>query len=513
MPVTVNHTSPQRCNHLSSIAISVHIPCIAKATRSLTRNIRICTIFLRSVFLLVLSTLPLAFTAQAASSYHNAVQLNVDSITIDADQVPLQSILRQLVERGIVVNADPTINPPVSLHLQSVSLAEAVKALLRPVNHSVIWEENSEGGVYPLQVEVYAPGKRTNMQPMESLQLFQTTTHPETGALLVAGELLVKKKAAASAARFHNQMRDIGGRILEAYSATATYRVRFSADADIDRLVATTSALDSVQLVEPHYALTLPETVGQPVLPAGSTGRETSPTAQAVAVLDSGIATEMLANQWVASSYDAVTPFAHALDTSGHGTQMALIASGSVDPLGITGQGATSPVVAIRIFDRNGITSTFSVLRALDHAQANHARVVSMSWGTPAQSTFLQQAVQQAEQQDLILVAAAGNDPTGEPIYPAAYASVIGVGALQPDGTPWESSNFGAFVEVHAPGFAAFTLQDSSQSALHAGTSIATAYVAHTIAQFLDRQPHAPVAEVRTMLRSRFSSPRSLQSR
>jgi hypothetical protein len=101
-----------------------------------------------------------------------------------------------------------------------------------------------------------------------------------------------------------------------------------------------------------------------------------------------------------------------------------------------------------------------------------------------------------ADQQGLILVASAGNAPTGKPVYPAAYPSVLGVGALAPDGTPWKNSNYGSFVSVAAPGYAAFPVGYKGEAGLYAGTSIAAAYVANVISGWLTEHPAWGKADV-----------------
>ena len=79
---------------------------------------------------------------------------------------------------------------------------------------------------------------------------------------------------------------------------------------------------------------------------------------------------------------------------------------------------------------------------------------MSLSWGSETGSNFLENTLDYASSKDLIIVASAGNKPTGKPVYPAAYSSVIGVGALDPGGKAWENSNYGSFVMLYAPGFA-----------------------------------------------------------
>ena len=96
-----------------------------------------------------------------------------------------------------------------------------------------------------------------------------------------------------------------------------------------------------------------------------------------------------------------------------------------------------------------------------------------------------------AADKGLVLIAAAGNAPTGEPVYPAAYDSVIGVGALNPDGKAWEQSNHGDFVALSAPGLADLPVGYQGDPGVYAGTSIATAYVARRVAAILNQNPDA----------------------
>jgi hypothetical protein len=119
-----------------------------------------------------------------------------------------------------------------------------------------------------------------------------------------------------------------------------------------------------------------------------------------------------------------------------------------------------------------------------------------MSWGSENQSPMLEQVVNYATGNGLIMVAAAGNKPTGRPVYPAAYTNVIGVGALMPDGSVWDQSNYGTFVSVYAPGVANMPVGHNGDSGTYAGTSISTAYIAHRIAQILAETPDADIETI-----------------
>jgi hypothetical protein len=184
-------------------------------------------------------------------------------------------------------------------------------------------------------------------------------------------------------------------------------------------------------------------------------------------------------------------------DSLGHGTQMALIAAGVVKPSGVrSGTHTQSPIIPIRVFDDNGFTSNFTIMSSIDFALENGARVMSLSWGSETRSDFLESALDYARSKGLIVVASAGNEPTGKPVYPAAFPSVIGVGALAPDGKSWENSNYGDFVSVYAPGFATLPVGYKGDPGAYAGTSISAAYAANVIADYLSEHPEATSQEV-----------------
>jgi len=204
---------------------------------------------------------------------------------------------------------------------------------------------------------------------------------------------------------------------------------------------------------------------------------------------------------------DVLSPNVEISDTLGHGTQMALIATGLIEPYGTGVQSSESysPIIAIKAFDENGFITDFNIMESIDFALENHAKVMNLSWGTETNSAFMEKAFEYASSKGLIVVAAAGNEPTGNPVYPAAYPTVIGVGALDPHGTKkWVNSNYGSFVTFYAPGFANMPVGYNGEPGIYAGTSISTAYVANSISGFLSQNPSATTQEVLEFLNTKY---------
>jgi hypothetical protein len=222
-----------------------------------------------------------------------------------------------------------------------------------------------------------------------------------------------------------------------------------------------------------------------------------------VAVLDTGLTMGVGPDGFVIASLDAVIPSQPISDDLGHGTQMALLASGLVSPIGTdTEDEGQIPVVAIRTMDDNGYTTDFTILKGIDFAIDSGARVMSLSWSSEMQSGFLEIILENAASKGIIIVASAGNEPTGQPVYPAAYPSVIGVGAEYHSGKVWEQSNYGSFVELYAPGFAVLPVGYKGGPGIYGGTSISTAYTANRIADYWSKHPGSSVQQIKDAVKN-----------
>jgi hypothetical protein len=86
-------------------------------------------------------------------------------------------------------------------------------------------------------------------------------------------------------------------------------------------------------------------------------------------------------------------------------------------------------------------------------------------------------AMDYVAQNGVSLYASAGNENTGEPIFPAGFDNVTAVGGLNPQGDTWVNSNRGDFVTEYQPAFAEF------DGKLYQGTSVSAPLAAFKAAQ------------------------------
>jgi subtilisin family serine protease len=170
-----------------------------------------------------------------------------------------------------------------------------------------------------------------------------------------------------------------------------------------------------------------------------------------------------------------------------HGSLLAGIVRGvEHNGFGIAGVAPGADLVAIPVCTPTGPgasdeCSLADLLRGVDLAWDEKAQVVNLSLVGPA-NPLLERAMDRLDQLGVVLVAAAGNEGTDEPRYPAAYPSVIGVGAIDRSGAPYVHGNRGRAVEVLAPGVEIVSTVPGDGFSFGDGTSLAAAHVSAELA-------------------------------
>ena len=192
------------------------------------------------------------------------------------------------------------------------------------------------------------------------------------------------------------------------------------------------------------------------------------------------------------------------IDESGHGTHVAGIAGAMPDNgIGVAGVAWESPLMAIRAGLSLGGSSRMQdddSAAAIVYAVDNGASVVNMSWGSERRSFVIQDAIDYAHTRGAVLVAAAGNSQKPAAIFPAAYRKVIAVASTEQNQQRFYQSNFGASVDIGAPGNVILSTQINNQYRLLTGTSMASPHVAGVAALILARRPALTHEEVRHIL-------------
>jgi subtilisin family serine protease len=144
------------------------------------------------------------------------------------------------------------------------------------------------------------------------------------------------------------------------------------------------------------------------------------------------------------------------LDVGLHGTFVSAIAAASTNNAeGVAGAGWQCRIVPLKVANLAGDITSESVAAAFQYAWENGVSVLNMSLGGPGDPgvpEFFQALVDTATAHGVLCVAAAGNDGTNVPSYPAGCNHVLAVGATDPNNARAEWSNYGSWVDVAAPG-------------------------------------------------------------
>jgi subtilisin family serine protease len=137
-------------------------------------------------------------------------------------------------------------------------------------------------------------------------------------------------------------------------------------------------------------------------------------------------------------------------DGFGHGTHVAGTIAG--EPYGI-GVAPGAHLIIVRVFGDDGAWAYSSTLAdAANKCVAAGADIISMSLGGGSRSHFEEKAFNNAESAGVLSVAAAGNDGNTRTSYPAGYASVLSVGAIDSTKALASFSQRNKDVELAAPG-------------------------------------------------------------
>jgi serine protease len=226
---------------------------------------------------------------------------------------------------------------------------------------------------------------------------------------------------------------------------------------------------------------------------------------------------------------DATTPGAssfHGTHVTGTLVARTSLAAGGGDE-GVAGIAWNAHAMPLRALGVDGGTD-FDLIQALLYAArlpnacgvlpAAPADVINLSLGGPDASATLDATLAQVRAEGIVIVAAAGNQGSSLPTYPAASPGVLSVVAVDAAANLAPYSNFGASVDLAAPGgdlsadrgFDGYgdgvlsTLYDDAKNeyvyGFYQGTSMAAPHVAGVIALMLGVNPALTPTDIDTLL-------------
>ncbi|AGB36140.1 S8 family serine peptidase [Natronococcus occultus] len=233
------------------------------------------------------------------------------------------------------------------------------------------------------------------------------------------------------------------------------------------------------------------ERLGVDSLPDDSSGDAT------VAVLDTGIDPdhESLAVDDGVSFVDCEDGCDDDWDDDGvHGTHIAGTAAAVDNDVGVVGVTPTAELCAVRVLDGDGGGHDSEIAAAIEWCADEGIDVLTLSLGGPEPGPILEDAIEYAYGNGVLVFAAAGNaGPDGDTVdYPAAYDACIAVGATDLRDEVADFSARGEGLELVAPGVDVVSTSPGDEYETMDGTSMAVPHVAGLAARLRDAGvPHA----------------------
>jgi len=185
----------------------------------------------------------------------------------------------------------------------------------------------------------------------------------------------------------------------------------------------------------------------------------------------------------------------------GHGTMVA----------GIVAHFAPhAKLLPVRVLDSDGEGTLWATVEGIHYAISKGARVLNLSFGSTQRSQLLADAIAEASANNALVISSAGNDNSSQPNYPADIAQAINVAAVNNQGVKAAFSNYGASVDLDAPGVSIVSTYWNGGYAIWSGTSFAAPMVSAEAALVLSAKPDMTALALRQRL---LASSHSIDSR
>lgn len=208
---------------------------------------------------------------------------------------------------------------------------------------------------------------------------------------------------------------------------------------------------------------------------------KTTGNAVKVAILDTGIdANHTDLNNTITASYNFIENTTNVTDGHGHGTHVAGVVTSVKNDTGYLGASYQSKLLVGKVLGDDGAGYLSDVIDGIHWARQNGAQVINLSLGTEYNSKILEDAINRAVNAGVTVVAAAGNTSGGKMLYPAAYSSVISVGASDTADNLASFSAIGA--TLVAPGVGITSTLPGNTYGRWSGTSMAAPHVSAAVA-------------------------------
>ena len=421
-------------------------------------------------------------------------------VQADIEDWPLSRVLQSIAgSTGWKIYVEPEARLTVSTRFKNTTPNEALGRLLGDLNFALLRPTNG-----PAKLFVY------RVSQSDATLLIEAPAKKAGKDSRIKNELVVTLKPGAKES-IEELAKRLGAKVVGRIDDLHAYRLQFENEDAANSARSQLTADDDVSAVDNNFALdrpNAPEPLAVAAAPALNLKPNVAPDSKQliVALIDTPVYGQG------SQAKDFLLPgISLAGDTSAtsaditHGTAMAetILQSIAANP---PGTGARDiRILPVDVYGTSETTTTFDIARGIEAALDKGPSIINLSLGGESDSPFLHQIIQQVSASGMVPVAASGNSPTTDPVYPAAWPEVMSVGAGNSQGSlaPYSSRN--SSVDVVAPGTS--IVYFGNQAYMATGTSTATANVTGDIAAYLLAHPNATPSQAQSAVQKQLPTP------
>jgi len=416
-----------------------------------------------------LALLALACAGSPARAADKLVwRVGSERVDADIDGWSLPQLLEQLADATgwqVFVEPGAQLKQPVSVKFSNLPPGDALGRMLGELSYAVLPQANAPARLFVFRTTI---GDATQRVPRRE----------PAKAKPIADELVLLRKP-GSKADADELAKRLGAKVTGRVDEFGAFRLKF-ADADAARTALDTLNGNADFNVDHNYAIPRP-VVTDPLSASSLAALAIKPDASApagqlvVGLIDAAVQKATPSSAFLLPGVSVAGEATAGSAAPTHGTSMFETLLRGLASTQDAGAASAVRVLPVDVYGDAAATSTFNVARGIVEALNAGASVINLSLASAGDSTLLHNVIKQGAERGVLFIAAAGNEPTTAPNYPAAYPEVVAVTAGTRNGQLASYANRGEFVDVVAPGSS--IIQFGGKTYLVSGTSASTAYV------------------------------------
>ena len=416
---------------------------------------------------LCLALLSLAFAAAPACAADKLVWRGGERVDADIDGWPLGQLLEHLAEATgwqVFVEPGARLKQPVSVKFSNLTSGDALGRMLGELSFAVLPQANAPAKLFVFRTSVGDATQR--VQRREPVK-------PKP----IADELVLLRKAGSKGSAEELAKR-LGAKITGRVDEFGAYRLKFANEDDARQALAELNDNSDFD-VDYNYSVPRP-VVTEPLAASSAQPLNLKPDASApagqlrVGLIDAAVQKNSPYGEFLLAGVSVAGEATPGTASPTHGTSMFETLLRGLASTQDKDAASSVRVLPVDVYGNAENTSTFNVALGIVEALNAGATVINLSLASAGDSQLLHNVIIKGAERGVLFIAAAGNEPTTLPNYPAAYPEVLAVTAGGKNGLA-SYANRGDFVDVAAPGSS--IIYFGGKAYMVSGTSASTAFV------------------------------------